>query len=214
MTPEELAAKIAQLEEKNAVLEQTATRLSDLEARFTPFTVDPDEEYKPKTWKGNEEKQIKIAEETTLRILQEAEKKKEEIRKTQEESDLKENKKLDDSLKKLQEEGLIEDTLDKSDAGGRQRTQILGLTLRTGGTDVEAAARALKTLWDQGIEYDYESNSYIRAGSAPSQARMAPVASSAARTPTAAVKGPVNALGARGDLDEMQRRWEAANGPV
>ena len=213
MNPEELAAKIFQLEERNIALEATASRVSELEARFAP-PVDSDEEFKPKTWKGLNDSMNAAAESAALRAVQEADKKKEEIRANEEKIAKTQNEAIDATLKKLQEEGIILESKDKTDAGGKQRTEVLGLTLRMGGSDVEAAARSLKTAWDMGLHYNYEKNTYEREGSAPSQTRNAPVASSAARTPAPAVKAPINTLGLGGDLDQARKRWETVNGAI
>lgn len=210
MTQEELEAKIQELESKNVALEATAAKIAELDAKVNPPAEDPDEAYKPKTWKDNQDTTKRIAEEMALKVLKEAEDKKDRIKEDEKKAVEKQDKTIREAFDKLQEEGIIGESKDKTDAGGRQRTQAVGLALRLGGTDVEAAARQLKTLWDQGIEYDYESNTYNRAGTQPNLARMAPVGSSASRTSSPSA-GKVDLRGVAGDLDLAQERWEAAH---
>jgi hypothetical protein len=212
MTEEELLAKIADLESKASGVESANARIAELEAKVSPPVPDPDETYRPKTWKELDERESRKAEEAALKVLENARKKEEEEKKRQDELVAEQDRKIQDAFKKLEEEGVIEPTKDVSDRGGWQRKQILGSLVRSGGQHVEIEARKLRTAWDAGLEYDHERNEFRRQGSAPSAAREQFVASSAGRVSSPPPGGPVSPLGARGDLDEMQARWEASHG--
>lgn len=211
MTPEEMEAKIAEQDEQIRTLSETANKVAELEAKINPPAPDPDEAYKPQSWKGLHDSVDAKAEAAAMRVLEQADKKKEDIRKQEEETLKKQSEDIDKAFDKLQAEGIISESSDKDDEGGKQRRQALGLAVRLGGTDVEAAARILKSAWEQGMEFDYETSRYIRAGSSPSQSRMAPVGSSANRTPANPKGGPINLAGVGGDLDRAQELWEASN---
>lgn len=210
MTQEEMEAKILEQNARIEELNTTAAKVAELEAKLNPPAADPDEVYKPKTWKENDEKMDAKAEAAALRVLENAEKKKQEILEEEKKVTKKQEEQIESAFTKLQEEGLIAETKDGTDEGAKQRKQSLGLALRLGGIDVEASARALKTAWDAGLEYDYEKNSFSRRNS-PTAFREAVVGSSANRTPAPAAKGTVNLRGVNGDLDEARRRWEEQN---
>lgn len=213
MTPEEIIAKAAEdLEKANARIAEQDVKIAALDATVNPPQVDPDLAYKPASWKALEDTVDSKAEAAALKVLQDAEKKKEDERVKQEKDVEEQNKKIEEAFKKLEEDKIIEPTKSKDDAGGRQRAQILGSLVRSGGQHVEIEAKKLKTAWDAGMEYDYESNSFQRAGSAPSANRDQFVGSSANRTPQAPQKGTINTAGVNGDLEEARRRWEEANG--
>lgn len=213
MTPEEIAAKLAELEAKNIALEaDSAAKIAELEAKVAPPVPDPDEKYKPASWKALDETVDQRAEAAALKVLQDAEKKKEDQKKKEDEDLADQTKKVEESFKKLEEEGLLLPTTTKDDAGGRQRAQILGSLVRSGGQYVETEARKLKTAWDNGMEYDFESNSFKRAGSAPSANRDMNIGSSANYVPATPQKGPIDTRAIGGDLDRAQELWESANG--
>lgn len=211
MTPEELAAKLADLEAKNASYEAQITELSSKIP--TPVAVlDPDEIYKPKTWKELDDRETAKAEQITLRILKESKQKEDDERKAQERDLEAQNKKIETAFAKLEAEGLIEKSESKDDVGGKQRAQILGSLVRSGGQHVEIEAAKLKTAWDAGLEYDYERNSFVAVGGGVNQNRSAVVGSSASRVSAPAAKGgPINVSGLGGNLDAAQERYLQAN---
>lgn len=211
MTLEEMEAKIAEIETKNSTYESNSARFAELEARFSPV-VDSDLAYKPKTWKDLDDSVNSRAESIALKVLEDSKKKEKEEVARQEEDVKKYEKQIEDSFKKLEEDGIIEPTTTEGDNGFMQRQQILGGVTKVGGQHVEIEARRLKTLWDQGLMYDYKTNGYLRSNAAPSATRDMVVGSSASRVPVAPTKGMISSVGARGDLDEMQKRWEDANG--
>lgn len=210
MTPEEMQKMMEEQASKIEELTSKLSRVDDLEARVNPPQSDPDEAYKPKTWKELDEKVDRKAEEIALKVLRDADDQKKKIAEDEAKERTRQNEEIDAKLKKLEEEGIIEKTESKDDLGGRQRTQILGMTLKTGGTDIEAAGRALRTAWDAGLEYDYEKNEFRGTGTRRNTARDQAVPTSATRTPSVS-KGQVDIRGVSGDLDEAQRRWEAAH---
>lgn len=211
MTPEEMEAHIASQDEKIRVLSETAAKVTELEAKLTPPVADPDAQYKPGSWKELHDNVDSKAEAAAMRVLEQADKKKDEIRKQEEATLKKQSEDIDKAFEKLQTEGVINETAEKDDVGASQRRQALGLAVRLGGTDVEAAARILKSAWDNGMEFDYETSKYVRAGYSAPQTRMAPVGSSAQRTPSSPKGGPINLAGVHGDLDRAQEFWEASN---
>ena len=210
MTPEEMTALLEAQNEKIASLEATAVRVAELEAKVNPPVEDPDDAYKPKTWKDNRETIVREAEAAAMRILQDADKKKDDIRKKEQADDHMQAEKIDEAFAKLQEEGILEESKNKDDEGGKQRQQALGLALRMGGVDVEAAARSLKTVWENGFEYNYDKNAFIPTKGGYNTVRNAPVASAATRT-ASAPSGRLDLRGIKGDLDEAERRYMLAN---
>lgn len=210
MTPEEIEAKMSELEAKTAKLEELEQKNAELEKRLPQPPQDPDLQYKPKSWQELHETVDSKAEAAALKVLKEAEEKKEQMRKDEEKLKEEQAKMIDDTLAKLQEEGIITETKTENDEGFKQRRQILGMALRSGSTNVDAVARQLKTAWDGGLEYDVESNSYVAKGGQPNTARMAPVGSPSARTQSAPTKN-LDLRGVNGDLEEAARRWSEVN---
>lgn len=212
MTPEELAAKIAELEARAQAAETTARQAQDELARRFPSPADPDEPYKPKTWRDLDEKVDRKAEEAALKVLKEAEERKQKEREKEEELVAEQERRIDEAFRKLQEEGVIEETRSQDDKGAWQRRQILGSLVRSGGQHVDVEARKLRSAWDAGLEYDHEQNSFRRMGSGPSSSRDQFVASSASRVQQPSAPGKIDLRGTRGDLDLARERWEAARG--
>lgn len=212
MTQEEITAKLEVLEARNAALE---AKNAELDAKVNPPIADPDLAYKPSTWKENRETTEKIANDTALKVLQDAEKKKDDLKKQQEDEIAAEGVKIEAAFKKLEESKELEPTNSPDDLGGQQRKQILGALVSVGGKNIDKAFKLAKSAWDQGLELDFDPSTaevkLVRAGNAPSSNRNQIVGSSANRTPTTPAKGQVNLVGANGDLDEIQARWEAAN---
>lgn len=212
MTPEELAAKLAELEAKTARIDELEAKNKELDAKVNPIVPDPDDAYKPKTWKENDDKMNQKAEAAALKVIQDAEKRKDEERKKQEE-DIRENEeKIEADFKNLQEDGVIEETKEPNDLGARQRKQILGSLVKSGGQFVDQEAKKLKTAWDAGLEYDYDRNEFVKSGTGSYQARDQFVGSSARQVAAPIDKTKVNTVGLRGDLDEAQRRYEEVHG--
>ncbi len=215
MTPEELAAKIAELEAKNAASE---ARYAELEAKIPapPVVADPDEAYKPKTWKELHDNVDAKAEAAAVKALQEAEKKKDEERSRQDKALADQNAKIEDTFKKLEADGVLKPSTSPEDEGGRQRGQILGALVSLGGTQLENAVELARSAWEGGNElsYDRASNkvSIVRSGSAPSPTRGTVVGSSASRVVSAGTPGKVDISGTNGDLGAARERWLAANG--
>jgi hypothetical protein len=209
MTQEEMEAKMAQLEAKNAELE------SKIPAPVVP--ADPDAQYKPSTWKELHDNVQQSANDAALKVLKDAEEKKEAEKKKQDEAVAEQSKKIDEAFEALQKEGVIAEIKDKNnpnDPGVKQRKQVLSSLVRSGGQHVDVEARKLKTAWDRGLEYDDAKNEFVGAGTGTNPNRDAYVGSSANRVATPTNPGKVNLSGVRGDLDEARRRWETANGKV
>lgn len=213
MTPEELAAKLAELEDKSSKLE---AKNAELEARVNPPAPDPDKAYQPKSWKELDDKVDAKAEAAALRIIENAQKKESDERKRQEDEVAANGKKIEETFKRLEEAGEIEKTENVNDAGAKQRAQILGALVSLGGQHIDKAVTMAKSAWEQGFELDFDRNDatvrFVRSGGNGNPNRDAFVGSSASRVPAPARKGAIDLRGVRGDLDESQRRWEAANG--
>ncbi len=215
MTTEEMEAKINELSQAN---EAASARYADLEAKIpAPAPVaDPDEAYKPKTWKELHDNTASEAERAAVKALQDAEAKKEAERKKQDDAIADQNKKIEETFKKLEESGDLKPSAGPDDEGGRQRGQILGALVSLGGTQLDNAVKLAKSAWESGHElaYDRASNtvSLVRSGSAPSPTRSASVASSASRVVSPGSPGKVNIEGTNGDLGAARERWIAANG--
>ncbi len=213
MTEQELLDKIALLEQKSNLVDAQSAKIAELESRIYPPREDPNEN-KPSSWNNFrsefDEKIDKKAQEIALKTLQEAEKKKEELKfeelKLQEEW----NKKADETFNRLVTEGIIKESKEQNDEGWKQRKQVLGLLYKTGGLNVEEAARNLKTAWDNGLEYDVDKNAYKKIGSTNSN-REAFIGSSANNVAPLASKGVFNARAARGSLDLAEKLFLEMN---
>jgi hypothetical protein len=214
MTPEELAAKIAELEQKNAASE---ARYAELEAKIPtpPPVADPDEAYKPKSWKELHDTTASEAEKAAVKALQDAEARKENERKKQEDAIADQNKKIEETFKKMEEAGDLKPSASPDDEGGRQRGQILGALVSLGGTQLENAVKLAKSAWDSGNELSYDRGtntvSVVRTGGGLSAGRNVQVGSSASRVVSAGASGKVNIEGTNGDLGAARERWLAAN---
>jgi hypothetical protein len=209
MTAEEMEAKMAQLEAKNA----------ELEAKIPApvATIDPDLQYKPGTWKALDERETAKAEAAAVKVLKEAEEKKDAEKKRQDEAVAEQKKKIDEAFEALQKDGIVaevKDRNDPNDPGVRQRKQVLASLVRSGGQHVDVEARKFKTAWDRGLEYDDVRNEFVPVGQGTNPNRDAYVGSSANRVATPAAPGKISMRGVGGDLDEARRRWELTNGKI
>lgn len=209
------------IDELKATIEEQAKRLEELSSlpemvkqineRLTPPEEPiPDEQFKPSSWKDLHEREQKVAEETAIRILEQAKERENKLREEEETKRRSHQEKLEQTVTELEKEGYLKETKAQGDTGDQQREQLYGAALRLNTTDIKAVATFMKPYWDQGYSYDYKENKWVQPNpyGFGSMATPPPVGSSASRSPQPAPSGPVVAR----NLDQAEELWNQTHG--
>lgn len=219
MTTEEIEEMITA---QAAKIDELSRQNIDLAAKIPepPKVDDPDEKYKPGSWRELDEKIEKKSEEKALKIIQDAERKREEEKKNQDEAIAKENKKIDEAFVKLKEQGILggdgDDQLYETQKGQIMRTIGRMISSGAGFSDVKGIidleAEKMKSAWDLGFEYDDQKNKFVSRGRTSSPTRDTTISSSSNRVVSNPVKGGAIDISGVRDLDQAQALWEKTNG--